>query len=1086
MEGLGEYLVGKLMITISARLTPLLVTHWIRRSGLVLAAMLGFVGPLAAEVTRFEILQRDDFAGGQEFGDVGAYERIAGRVYYEVDPESAANQHVVDLKLAPRNANGRVEFSADLYILAPKQLGKGNGALLYGVNNRGGLNTLRNFNYASSSNRPIDAKHAGDGFLMRHGFTLVWSGWDGELLPGGDRLHMFPPKASESDEPVTGPVRCEIVPGADTKRVAINWANHGSYRPTAAGLKNATLTHRLLPGHPRVIVPREKWKLEVTEVDSGNPAQLPKVVLDYPDGLKKLHIYEVIYEAQDPVVMGAGFAAVRDLVSALRYGSGEGNPLLADGKPVLERAHSFGVSQSGRFLREFVYWDFNADEAGRKVFDGIIPHVSGSGMGSFNHRFAQPTRHAGQHDHHDYPPDRFPFAYETQTDPLSGLTEGILTRSEESGTAPLVMHTQSASEYWNRSGSLVHTDALGERDAEVPDNVRLYFFGGTQHGPSGFTTEVGEGQTAPSSADYKPFVRALLLALDRWAKDGTEPPASVYPTIGDGTLVAWTQNATGFPNIPGIRYPGVIQQPSYLDFGPRWQEQRIVDQQPPLPRGDYRVLVPRSGPDGNPLGCLSAPEVAVPVGTYAGWRLRSADGPAANELYSLSGSYIPFPITKAERKQAGDPRRSVEERYGTLEKYLDQLKAQCTDYEKAGYLLAEDTKRTLEIQRERVTPLFEKFAAKPDTPLPGFGGPTTGVLREITIPTVDISGDTNRHSVVARGTAETYQGHCDTVLLPDGKTMFTAWTVNHAELVGPLARSDDGGLTWTKPLDVPANWHDTANTPAIHRLVDPQGKARLIVFADGLDWRRGGKPPYPMHQAISEDDGKTWSAMKPNGVEGEVPPKTILSFDEGRRLIMWSDLPGLVVQSESLDGGQTWSSGKNILKIPARWGQPCVVRSPDGKRLLMLLRENTHKNHSLFSISDDQAETWSEPRELPAALTGDRHVACFAPDGRLVVAMRDMAKSSASYGHYVAWVGRYEDIIEGREGQYRIKLLHNSNRTEKDVPGAGNVDCGYSDLEVLPDGTIIATTYVKYAVGAEQNSVVSARFQLKEIDALLK
>jgi photosystem II stability/assembly factor-like uncharacterized protein len=1067
----------------------------LRRTIPLLAASVGFFSlipaPLVAELTRFEILEREAFADGQSFGEVGAYERIKGRVHYELDPEALANRNVIDLKLAPRNEQGKVELSADLYILAPKELNKGNGALLYGVNNRGGLNALRHFNYAAGSNQPESAAHAGDGFLMRHGFTVVWSGWDGELLPGGDKLRLFPPKI---EKPITGMVRCEIVPSGDTKRTVINWANHGSYRPTAEGLKNATLTHRLLAQHPRVPIPREKWKLVVTEVESANPAQLPKVELDIPDGLHKLHIYEVIYEAQDPLVMGTGFTAVRDLISSLKHGTGKNNPLLTDdGQAVIERAHSFGVSQSGRFLREFVYWDFNADENGRKVFDGIIPHVSGSGMGSFNHRFAQPTRHAGQHDHHDYPPDRFPFAYETQTDPLSGLSEGILDRAVKSGTAPLVMHTQSTSEYWNRSGSLVHTDPLGTTDAKIPDKVRLYFFGGTQHGPSGFTTEIGGGQTAPSPADYKPFVRSLLLALDRWAKDGTEPPPSVYPKISNGTLVAWTQNATGFPEIPGIRYPSVIQQPAYLDFGPRWQKQRIVDHQPPIARGDYRVLVPRAGPDGNELGCLSAPEAAVPVATYAGWRLRAADGPAANQLYSLSGSYIPFPVTRAERKKSGDPRGSVEELYGTLENYLRKLEAQCRKYEKAGYLLPEDTERTLKIQRERVAPIFEaipgKEAAenKSEIELPKFAGPAPKLPRKISIPTVDISGDTDRHSIVARGTADTYHGHCDTALLPDGKTLFAAWTVDHAQLVGPLARSDDGGRTWSKPLDVPANWNQTANTPAIHRLVDSKGKARLVIFADGLDWRRQGKPPYPMHQAISEDDGKTWTAMKPNGVQGEVPPKTILSFDDGKRLVLWSDLPGYVVQSESKDGGQTWSREQKILQIPDRWGQPCVIRSPKKpQHLLMLLRENSRKHHSLYSISSDDAKTWSDPRELPAALTGDRHVARFAPDGRLVVAMRDMARTSATYGHYIAWVGRFEDIANGREGQYRIKLLHNHSRTDKDVPGSGNTDCGYSDLEVLPDGTILATTYVKYAAGPEKNSVVSVRFGLGEVDGLVK
>ncbi|MGB0579991.1 MAG: alpha/beta hydrolase domain-containing protein, partial [Limisphaerales bacterium] len=417
-------------------------------------------------VTRFEIKERTPFADGVSFGQVGAYEHLSGKVYFELDPDAHANRHVIDLKLAPRNAHGRVELSADFYILAPKDLRRGNGALIYGVNNRGNLNLLRHFNYGAGGNAPKDAKHAGDGFLMRNGFTVVWSGWDGELLPGNDRLRLSPPKVAGG---ITGQVRCEIVPGKDTTRTLINWGNHGSYRPTAKGLKTATLTHRILAGHPRVPIHRSKWKLHVSEVESDSPNQLPKVELEFPAGLKALHIYEVIYEAKDPVVMGTCFSSVRDLVSALKHGMGKNNPLLVDGRSPIRRAHSHGVSQSGRFLREMMYWDFNADEEGRKVFDGIIPHVSGSGLGSFNHRFAQPTRHAGQHDHHDYPPDRFPFAYEVQTDPLSGLREGILGRSFKSGTAPLVMHTQSSSEYWHRSGSLVHTDPLGRKDAKIPD-----------------------------------------------------------------------------------------------------------------------------------------------------------------------------------------------------------------------------------------------------------------------------------------------------------------------------------------------------------------------------------------------------------------------------------------------------------------------------------------------------------------------------------------------------------------------------------------------------------------------------------------
>ncbi len=673
------------------------------------AVWCGLVGLASAEVVRFEIRSREPFADGKSFGEVGPYERIVGRVYYRLDPELPQNQNVVDLKLAKRNASGQVELFGDLFILAPKDPAKGNGALLYDVNNRGNKLALRFFNFGSGSNDPTSAGDAGDGFLMRRGFTVVWSGWDGELLPGNHRLRLAPPVARHAARPITGPVRCEIVPKQNLTRTVVNWANHGSYRPTAKGIENATLTHRVRAADPRAAVPRNRWTLHVSEVPSDSPSQLPKVELEMPRGLKKGHIYELIYEGQDPLVQGTGFTALRDLISALKYGGRADHPLTADGKPTIRRAHAFGVSQSGRFLREFLYWGFNEDEDGRKVFDGVIPHVSGSGLGSFNHRFAQPTRHVTQHDHHDYPPDRFPFAYETQRDPLSGQTDGILRRALADGTAPYVLHTQSAAEFWTRSGSLTLTDPLGTRDAEMPENVRIYWFGGTQHGPSGYPPGRGDGQNPANPADYRPFLRALLLALDRWSGGGESAPASVYPTIGQGTLVDWDQKSTGFPAIPSVRYPDVIQQPSYLDFGPRWQDQRIIDRQPPIARGDYRVLVPRCGADGNELGCLLPPEVAAPVATYTGWNLRRKDAGAENQLVSLQGSYLPFPISRTEREETKDPRRSLEQRYGTLQQYLVQLEARCRELQRTGYLLAEDVGRTLSVQRKRVAPLFDQI-----------------------------------------------------------------------------------------------------------------------------------------------------------------------------------------------------------------------------------------------------------------------------------------------------------------------------------------------------------------------------------------
>ena len=373
--------------------------------------------------------------------------------------------------------------------------------------------------------------------------------------------------------------------------------------------------------------------------------------------------------------------------------------------------------------------------------------------------------------------------------------------------------------------------------------------------------------------------------------------------------------------------------------------------------------------------------------------------------------------------------------------------------------------------------------------LPTFSGPTPGTLRTIGIPTVDISGDTGRHVIIARGTDQDYHGHCDTVLLADGKTMFVAWCMDHAGHLGPLARSDDAGLTWTAPLPVPDNWRDVKQTtPVLHRLTDPEGVERLFIFG-GCDF------PGNIRSARSEDGGTTWAPMAEVGLVGEVAPKSILPFDGGKRLVMWSDRrdpndakdPHPVVwQSQSLDGGLTWGQERAILGVPGRWAQPSVTRSADGRRLLMLLRENTRKHHSLYSVSTDDARTWSEPKELPAALTGDRHVIKCVPDGRLVIAFRDMAKTSPTYGHYVAWVGTFEDIEHRREGQYRILLFRNANRTSADPPGKGNQDCGYSDLELLGDGTIVATTYIKYAPGPEKNSVVSTRFKLGETDDLAK
>ena len=354
-----------------------------------------------------------------------------------------------------------------------------------------------------------------------------------------------------------------------------------------------------------------------------------------------------------------------------------------------------------------------------------------------------------------------------------------------------------------------------------------------------------------------------------------------------------------------------------------------------------------------------------------------------------------------------------------------------------------------------------------------------GVVRGAYLPTVDLSGDTNRQVVVAQGTKAVYQGHPTTVLMPDGRTMFCVWTIGHGGACGPMKRSDDGGKSWSELLPVPKSWPEARNCPAIYRLPDPQGKMRLIVFA-------GQGPDGAMQEAVSEDDGRTWGDMRTVGLKCVMPFTTIAPIEGGKKLLALTNIrrPGetkdkrsnIITQSESEDGGRTWSAWRIVLDLgELKPCEPALVRSPDGRQLLCLLRENASRI-ALHMTSDDEGRTWSATKPLPSGLFGDRHMPHYAADGRLVVCFRDTGKDSPTRNHFVAWVGRYEDITGGRDGQYRIKLLHSN---------AGG-DCGYPGLELLPDGTFVATTYIKYHPGPEKNSVVSTRFKLEETDKQVK
>jgi hypothetical protein len=676
-----------------------------RSAGSFVAVSLGLVSFLLcvatrapAEVTRWEIKQREPYQAGRALGERGPYEKLTGTIHYAIDPANEANQPIVDLKLAPVNEQKRVEFSADFELLVPVDRTKANGAVFYEVNNRGNR-TAPNL---------IDG--GADDFLCRQGFVVLTSGWIAENHPGNQRRLLRAPVATAGGKPIRGPVRQEFVLDKAATRTSVGHrGNLGSYRPAADAMPSAVLSARERESDPRRVIPRADWDFQVTEVTvEGTAGQLPLVEIDYQAGFQPGLIYEVVYEAEGAIVQGVGLAAIRDTISSLKYARDPAqNPLLDETKqPLVTRALGFGTSQSGRLLRHFLWEGFNADEQGRMAFDGVISHVAGGGLGSFNHRFASPTRTNGQHDEHLFPADFFPFTYGESTDPHTGQVDGILRKAIATKTAPKVFHTQSSSEYWHRSGSLVHTDPLAKADASIPDLVRIYSFGGTQHGSGGGVPGAkGNGTLPASPADYRPLMRALVVALDAWVQQGIEPPPSVFPKLADGTLVNWPRGESGWPNLPGVDYPQVIQRPSLLDRGPRWDQERIATIEPPLVKAHYEVRVPVMAADGNERGTLNLPAITVPVGTYTSWNLRGEAVGAAGELLSLQGGFIPFAKTKAARAESKDPRPSLAELYRDYDDYEARYLAAAEKLVSQRYLLAEDLPR-LKALCQKFQPLF--------------------------------------------------------------------------------------------------------------------------------------------------------------------------------------------------------------------------------------------------------------------------------------------------------------------------------------------------------------------------------------------
>jgi hypothetical protein len=630
---------------------------------------------------RLKIDRIEPFADGKEFGTAGAYLRITGTAYGELDPRHPLNAIIVNLDKAPRNADGLVEYEADFDIMQPADVARGNRKVLYEVVNRGRKNLLPVLHEAPETspgnfNDPVTATDAGNGLTFRAGYTLVWSGWDPDAPRANHGLSMRAPVATEAGAPIVKTIRDEFVFG--TRVPTTRLTAPLSYEAATQDQGQARLTVRTSEGDPRTEIPPSQWAY----ADARSIKLLPDGTPFQP-GL----IYDFWYPAKDPKVLGVGFAATRDLISFLRYEArdraGNANPLAPNGgDPGIRAVLAFGVSQSGRYLRDHVALGFNQDETGRKVFDGLLTHVAGIGKVFANYEFGQPYRTRTQHEDHWFPENHFPFAHATLSDAVTGQTGG-LWRGD--GFDPLVIEVNTSTEYWQKGASLLHTDPLGQQDIPIPPSVRHYLIAGTQHGGrSGMRAARGSGVHPRNPHDPTPALRALLVALDRWVAEGVEPPASRIPTLAEGTLVA--PRGLQFPDIPGMQAPVFANR---VDVLKDWVHPE------PTPASAYTPLVPQVDADGNELGGIRLPAIAVPLATYTGWNFYKTPYPEG-EFCDREGSYLPFASTKSERLAQGDPRPSLEERYGNNEAYVQRIKEVVRELQAAHLLLAEDAARLVD------------------------------------------------------------------------------------------------------------------------------------------------------------------------------------------------------------------------------------------------------------------------------------------------------------------------------------------------------------------------------------------------------
>ena len=653
--------------------------------------------PVEAKVVRIEVERTTPYAGGRTFGEAGAFERLEGTVFMEVDPHDPRNAVIVNLDRAPRNADGRVEFSAPFVLIRPVDVARGNGKLLYGINNRGNAIEIPFQTFPPLA--PSAPAESGDGLFFRLGYSVVDAGWAGDIVTTATRLGANLPVARQTDgSPIVNAIRIEYTGQGFTLPLKGN-DRFLSYERAVGDndTTHSTLTVRDAIRGTRRSVSRDRWAFG--RCPTGEASLSPSTAdICFFDGFDPDRIYELTYPATNPWVMGLGYAVTRDLAAFLRYepmdDHGNPNPLAGPAGLDLQRVYGLGISSTGMYLRDFLYLGFNGDETGRQVFDAVRIHIPGTHRLFANVEFADPNVYSRQDQHPDFTSQSYPpLTYAVTTDPISGIRDGILKRPE---TDPLVFHVDSSNEFWQMNASLNVHDGVGNR-VPVPDTVRFYAIASHSHvgatGVGAMPTDRGTcANVVNGFRSTAPVMRALLVALDAWADGGIEPPRSNYPDVSDGTLATVAEAAKTFPAIPGVTFPTVVNELWALDYGPTFgPEGGRITMLPPSRGARYEVLVPTTDRDGHDLAGIRTVDIAVPVGTNTGWNLRSP-GPRGQDLCGLSGSFIPFARTQADRLATGDPRASLAERYGDHQGFVDAVRRAAERSVQNRLLLEEDAR----------------------------------------------------------------------------------------------------------------------------------------------------------------------------------------------------------------------------------------------------------------------------------------------------------------------------------------------------------------------------------------------------------